>query len=197
MRLDLLAFPPCPCSDIIQWDTCKDGLDLFFRPVIVFDIRGCLTNDIQVTPRTCSALSHWVHFLFNSAKFDTKLLTHLWNENTWTSGKHVDQPRTPGRVVGTLFWKRAHTTDRQRLAQSHMTKHTFTGVSLDCILLHICFYLNCFWKTFMMMSQPKATVSFDQFIIQWKMCRVPHAEARTRGPTVFNALILSSSGDLI
>lgn len=141
MRLDLLA---CPSLSLFRHHQCRDGLDLFFRPIIVFDIRGCLTNDVQVTRRTCSALSPWVRFLFNSTKFDTKLLTHLWNENTWTSRKHVDQPRAPGRV-GTLFWKRAH-TDRQRLSQSHMTKHTFTGVSLDCILLHIFFYLNCFWK---------------------------------------------------
>lgn len=180
MRLDLLAclslslFRHHPVRHLQGWA----GL--------VLQTRYCLwhlTSDLQVTRRACSALSLWVRFLFNSAKFDTKLLTHLWNENTWTSGKHVDQPRTPGRVVGTPH-------SRQTLARSHMTKHTFTGVSLDCILLHICFYSNCFWKVFMMMSQPKATVSFDQFIIQWKMCRVPHAE-------VFNASILSSSGDLI
>lgn len=149
---------------------------------MVFDIRGCLTNDIQVTRRTCSALSQasdtpvkWEHTNLRETRRST--------QDSWQSCGNA------------LLEAGPH--NRQQLAQSHMTKHTFTGVSLDCILLHICFYLNCFWKAFMMMSQPKATVSFDQFIIQWKMCRVPHAEARTRGPTVFNALILSSSGDLI
>lgn len=139
MRLDLLA---CPSLSLFRHHPVRH-----LQGWAGLQTRYCLwhqgLSDQRHTGNTKDALSPQSSFWHTC-----EMRTHEPQGNTSIN---------PGLLAE--LWERSFgsgPTQQTRLAQSPMTKHTFTGVSLDCILLHICFYLNCFWKAFMMMSQPKA-----------------------------------------